>query len=118
MTKQSTPHADLIRAVLDGKTVQYESAIESGYVDLCPGDPLAAIRRLLTILWATYRIKPEPLVKYLVVSKSHTYGLSILGYDSLELAQSVAATLPSGQVSRLELDPDTLAVISATTEAA
>lgn len=112
--KPEIPHADLIRAVLDGKVVQLRFPDE----DMVWREYGA--RR--TIGWLTSgpgrkpesRIKPEPVVKWcgLHEGAGSKGSYSIESYRSEEDARKSIRLLENGsKLLRIELDPDTLDVI-------
>jgi hypothetical protein len=80
--KTEIPHADLIRAVLDGKTVQWRQANGKTWTDY-NSDPMDTISNLARDLHNylagyDYRIKPEPIVRMFscCVGITHGYGNS------------------------------------------
>lgn len=104
--KPEIPHAGLIRAVLDGKTVQY---LDRRWVDLTPRGFFHHMAEPRP--YAQYRIKPEPVVTWHEVFKD-----AHVGEGWADREEVVGSPLVE-KVLRLELDPDTLDVISARTEA-
>lgn len=116
MDYQSIPNADLIRAVLDGKTVQRKMQPSGAW------DTYALARDALADLISygdayEWRFKPEPVVLWGAVWHKWDYTLANIEDNSREAAAVRAKHEKDGKVLRIELDPDTLAVISATTEA-
>jgi hypothetical protein len=133
------PHADLIRAVLDGKTVQWRSpeTFQDQWEDM--PSPKGCIVALLTAHNRSFRIKPEPVVRWIPIFNNIITGVSVYigsatkrenlqtggGTRCATKEEAVAALCKhdqdvlrnGGKVLRLELDPDTLDVISARTEA-
>lgn len=116
------PHADLIRAVLDGKVLEARAVGKNlgqwwayGYdYDLL--DVIAALAKDLKKPDYEFRIKPEPKVQWCAV---HPNGCVEQSYDTKDLAVGDFKGNfdgPLAGVLRLELDPDTLDVISAKTE--
>jgi hypothetical protein len=120
------PHADLIRAVLDGKTVQRSVASirggEQTWDNVDYEDPRLAIKELLTppTEWIKFRIKPEPVVRWAGISSSEGriyVGESHTKREHVGNSGYIAQGLPIQRIQRTEYDPDTLDVISAHTEA-
>jgi hypothetical protein len=132
---KSIPHADLIRAVLDGKVVQiqFEDGVWREY------DPTRLIGWLVNpgARQPKFRLKPEPVVRYIPIFDTIS-GISVIvgntelpgntaGQQCNTKAYAIEALHPNdaqlmrggkhGKVLRLELDPDTLDVIDARTEA-
>lgn len=102
------PHADLIRAVLDGKVVQYKN--HSGqWTDVDATTAMANM--VLSPTAVSYRIKPVPIVKFFGAYQSRhgVEGTCLLDEPNNPHAPEVKYTW-----SRVELDPDTLVLISAT----
>jgi hypothetical protein len=106
-------HADLIRAVLDGKTVQFREGPRDDWDEY--GHPWAIPQMILHPEWE-WRLRPETLVWFMGITLPHktvtpyaTNRDDVLnfGNGAMELAK----------ILRLELDPDNLSVISARTEA-
>lgn len=112
------PHAAMIRSVLDGKTVQRE--VRDGYWVSMNANPLIAIEGIVTQPDFNYRIKPEPAVSWCACFKEAD-GRVWWGdpFDDRAVAARVLSqrNIPDAKLLRIELDPDTLEVISAKTEA-
>lgn len=108
------PHADLIRAVLDGKVVQVDDG--AGFRDerFVPGQMVAWLAKP-SPGWK-FRLKPEPVVRWFSIYPENTHLMfGIAGeFVQREVAVGMDGVL---KLIRLELDPDTLEVISAKTEA-
>jgi hypothetical protein len=112
------PHADLIRAVLDGKTVQWEE--DGQWLSYKSGDD-AICDLVRNPSRFGYRLKPEPIVRWLCAFPD-----GIVCGDDDEAFHTKEALLSRASKGkwegykciRLGLDPDTLDVISAKTEAA
>jgi hypothetical protein len=101
------PHADLIRAVLDGKTVQWEE--DGQWLSYKSGDD-AICDLVRNPSRFGYRLKPEPVVSWHAVFSN---GFVEQGYAAKREIPDCACR----KVLRLELDPDTLDVLSARAEA-
>lgn len=114
MSKETIPNADLIRAALDGKVVQSSVGPTDQWKTFA--DTRTAIHALSSIKPWRFRLRPEAVVMYAVVRPSLSDGAGLAECDSREEAAEYARKY-GGKVLRLELDSDTLAVISATTEA-
>jgi hypothetical protein len=133
-------HADLIRAVLDGKVVQQEiDHVSSGYEEwksIMGAGPLEAIKFILDWPSKKFRLKPESVVRWVPIFNNYmldqsggkiSVGTREMGWQAATRDAAIAALCKhdqkvlvenkAGKLLRLELDPDTLAVISATTEA-
>jgi hypothetical protein len=111
-------HADLIRAVLDGKTVQFREGPRDDWDEY--GHPWAIPQMILHPEWE-WRLKPETVVQFCPVYRpTEDNGYYVGGaYNKHEWAARAPLhdeMLPAA-VLRLELDPDNLSVISARTEA-
>lgn len=126
-TKLNIPHADLIRAVLDGAQVQTRVSDTDVWQDATATWALS---------WMTnevgrfqFRLKPDPLVRWVPLfrgfgSLSVSVGTRQMNWDAATKEAAVAGLCSHdqgvirkhGKVLRLELHPDTLDVISATTE--
>lgn len=103
---------DLVAAVLDGKTIQYNETHDTAWWNLDTRgffDHLANPRA-----GYTYRVKPEHVVRYMGVHANGDFGAPSL---KREVAQSWHCGDPFKVMLRVELDPDSLAVIRAVTEA-
>lgn len=109
------PHADLIRAALYGKTVQWDSDGNGRWQTYTT--PQEAIRSMLIYLNHKYRLKPEPAVRWLPVWAGGHVGDDFDSKEQLATEAWKYEYQPGYKVLRLELDPDTLEVISAKTEA-
>lgn len=102
---EAIPHADLIRAVLDGKTVQFWS--ENRWWD---GDNRAkAIKLILDYPGGKYRLKPEPEVRYLAVYIDAGGDVAFSIWHNRDKAQDVVDA-QAGRLHCIEIDPDSLAV--------
>lgn len=120
---QPIPHADLIRAVLDGKVVQrkHKDSSTPKWDDF--DTPVQSIGTLIAGERAfEYRLKPSTVVRWLPVSKGGMFGgQHTTGIGPAQCTKAKAASFPwhvaVDRVLRIELDPDTLEVISAKTEA-
>lgn len=110
------PNADLIRAILDGKTVQRRYPGVGEWTD---AHPATAIQSLASGGGSAYefRLKPEPLVLWHTVHRNKHTGLYVGGgfNNNKEVARDYAQR-NNGKLLRLELDAETLDVISARTE--
>jgi hypothetical protein len=107
------PHADLIQAVLDGKTVQV-TPNEDGWTDMEPSIAIQTLVRSAPGL--KFRLKPKAVVNWLPVVKQKE-GVAV-GNVYLD-RDRVPRELPAGPVVkliRLELDPNTLEPTSVTAE--
>ncbi len=65
-------HADIIRAILDGKTVQYQPPLDDKWYDRAP-----VTRTVVEVAeqgQGAWRVKPEPVVKWAPVWKGHSIG--------------------------------------------
>lgn len=121
MTSNNKPNAlryeDLIRAVLNGKSVQYRrtGAVGEWYdTEDTLGNVIISLVQNSRYDTFEYRLKPQPLVKWCAIQRDSQRNALVLGKLHREAAAEDAGTV---RVLRLELDPDTLDVISATTEA-
>ena len=94
-------NADLIRAVLDGKQVQYKDRT-LGWLDYV--DSKRAISALLSWEKDEFRIKPEPMVIY-ILPRSDTTSLTFL--SELNLISCVAYQAGVRYI-KLEVDKETL----------
>lgn len=112
------PHADLIRAVLDGKVVQYlsnhkwEDLSHEGFFRRVANDEL---RRAIE----KFRIKPRPPAVFWLVATADHIGPDVqegAWSESQARIHAKSASQPLAKVLRLELDPDTLDLINARTE--
>jgi hypothetical protein len=116
MSGPAIPHADLIRAVLDGKTVQYRPGSSDEWVDLEPlgfFDHVANHRHEYM-----YRIKPGLLELWIGLGDVvGGYVLRTMLHNKRDGVLSDKYIFPIKRLVRIELDPDTLAVINCTTEA-
>lgn len=119
----SIPNAELIRAVLDGKTVQRRCL--DGWYDM----PATAGTVADLAAWSehvpTLRIKPEPFVRWLPVLKMPGGSTVLVSGRISKKDASNPYNFPRGEwnqndklvgVLRIELDPDTLDVVKAETE--
>lgn len=137
-TKPNIPHADLIRAVLDGKTVQCRDIKFRGepptvpgfqYVDCIdatsdwmgmPRTPVNLAQAAIDLMVNNapdyeFRLKPESIVSWHPVFSS---GFVDQGFATRDEALAVSRDQPDfRKILRLERDPDTLKVIDARTEA-
>lgn len=109
------PHADILRALLDGKAVQYKSPNGPDLWVTMEGTAADAAY-VLNYPSMQYRIKRDPITKYCALWDN---GEVSRGFDSKVDMWSTLRT--SGEASasavlRLTIDPDTLDVIHATTE--
>lgn len=98
---------DLIQAVLDGKTVEYSYG--GDHVDVwfpAKGDHAIRILSDGNSLIRRFRLKPEPLV----------VKVTLFPNGSIEVTRPLGSMKFPTTVG-LELDPETLEVLSATTEA-
>ena len=112
-TTPNIPHADLIQAVLDGKTVQV-TPNEDGWTDM---EPSIAIQTLIrSAPGLKFRLKPKSVVSWLpVVKQKEGVAVGNVYVDR----DRVPRELPAGPVVkliRLELDPNTFEPVSATAE--
>ena len=74
--KPIIPHADIIRAVLDGKTVQWES--HDGWHDI--PNTLGGVAEIAEAPDVKHRIKPEPAVRWgPVIGSTRVFGLNMSG---------------------------------------
>ncbi len=103
------PNAHLIRAVLEGKIVQMRPDSSAKWLDMSGHD---AVAQLVNHPLGIYRLKPEPVVLWATVKPR-----GIVGQESELSARAAAQHASDGpwKVLRIELDPDTLQVISGTT---
>lgn len=102
-------NADLIRAVLDGKTVQ--RCVNDEWQDL--SNPRGAIVCLATSAYKV-RLKPESMVRWLAITKDGDD--IIVSSDYVDRANAVERAGPGGKLLRLEIDGD-LNVLDQRTEA-
>ena len=107
---QRHPHADLIIAWANGAEIQVYNEIEDKWSDA--GTPL----------WRplnTYRVKPTNVVRWLPVmqmpAKSVVVGWGVTSKDCVGSQTDAATELKA--VLRVEINPDTLELVSATMEA-
>lgn len=134
----SIPNADLIRAVLDGKTVQFrEPAIPDlnkaagEWKNYMSADILETVADLADALRtlspdnAEWRIKPDLFVRWHPVLKMPGGSTVIISGRISKKDASNPYNFPRGEwnqndklvgVLRIELDPDTLDVVKAETE--
>jgi hypothetical protein len=118
------PHADLIRAVLDGKVVQFKNTADWNDVPQgLPGVVFIAhhVQATPNFEW---RLKPEPVVRWTTV---HRNGEGDVVYacwghwsDRTAAVKHIQRSTAEGmacKLVRIELDPDTLDIISCRTEA-
>lgn len=105
------PRRDLVTAVLAGKTVQWKREPSDDWEDL--PSPKGALICILMERSAV-RLKPDPVERYTGITKEGNFGAS---YASRDAACRDTDYGPVKKVLRVELDPDTLAVITAVTEA-
>jgi hypothetical protein len=116
------PHKDLIRAVLDGKTVQLKYG--EGWADLSWEGLMRHLLDDFRRQHQTFRIKPEPVVRWTTVHRTSQDGVifacwghsSDRDFAAKHVTSCLSQNLPA-KVLRLEFDSDTLDVISAKTEA-
>ncbi len=127
LTQRAIPHADLIRKALDGVTIQGSSAANKAWFDYPASE---AIRDMVSCPGRLYREKPKTLIRYCPVVQMPAGTPVVLGArikkDSASdrrLYEGSHARSTEWQshdtlvaVIRLELDQETLAVISAVTE--
>lgn len=118
--KTEVIHADLIRAVLDGKVVQHTVSSVDDWTDLLPQE---AMRLLTAQPGYRYRLKPDSVVHWCPVWKATANNVCFTGpayafQTAAACASEYHDNLPRNPdaILRLELDPETLAVISAVTE--
>lgn len=115
----TVPQADLIRAVLDGKPVQWQRVDhpEDAWADM--PSPAGTLVALVMSRDRRFRLKPESVVRWGVVYRAEDFpGTICIVHVYFEAdAREDAKGKQSAKVLRIELDPDTLDVISATTEA-
>lgn len=109
---EAIPHADLIRAVLDGKTVQWRNVVAQKWLNLLTARD--AIHSLAAFPDREYRLKPENIVRHMGISEDGSFGPS---YASRMAALKPIDWGPFVAVLRIELDADTRQVVSAKTEA-
>jgi len=117
------PHAGLIRAVLDGKTVQ--NYWQGKWQDLKPAT--RAVQFLLQ--WnpddGPVRVKPDSIVRWMVVDLTKNGEVLVgdaqrnrtVAYDDAHESMRDPGVKLAG-VLRVELDPETLDVVKAETEKA
>jgi hypothetical protein len=105
------PRRHLVTAVLDGKTVQWKREPSDDWEDL--PNPKGALICILMERNAV-RLKPDPVERYTGITKEGNFGAP---YASRDAACRDTDYGPVKKVLRVELDPDTLAVITAVTEA-
>lgn len=112
----SHPHADMIRAVLDGKTVQQGNV--DGWWDLT-----SAVVQVLAAApaKAMFRIKPPMVERWAAVMKNGD-GNVMVGCMRETREGAIRNAGPYGlrpaAMLRVEIDPDTLKVVDARTEPA
>lgn len=105
---------EMILAAIDGKVVQQEISVAGNkrLQDL-HGNTRDIIHFLLEYPNRVYRVKPEPIVQWLGVRMYKVPRIDTIGFMDratlLDLDDIV-------KVLRIELDPDTLAVLAAKTE--
>lgn len=114
----ATPHADLIRAVLDGKVVQVKGASSGAWFDL-PVDK-DTIQRLLSSESLEFRLKPEPVVWWFPIT---LFNNALQHNDACPTREDAVGWCEHNgegvlvSLLRVELDPDNVALIDAHTEA-
>lgn len=107
------PHADLIRAVLDGKVVQFrEQDGDEWDRYLTEG----TIRNIIDHPEWQWRVKPESVVWFMGITLPHKT-VTPYAADRQDILRFSNGAMKIAKVLRLELDPDTLDVINARTEA-
>jgi hypothetical protein len=106
-------HADLIRAVLDGKTVQFREGPRDDWYEY--GHPWAIPQMIQHPEWE-WRLKPEPLVWFMGITMPH---MTVTPYTTNrdDAVHWGSGAMKIAKILRIELDPDNLSVISARTEA-
>lgn len=106
------PNKELIQAVLDGKTVQRGDA-GGGWHDF--ENARQAIGVMVQNPQDPFRLKPVPIVRWQPVFKQ----AKVLGSTFIRREVAVASLWghePAWQIRRIELDPETLEVISSKDE--
>jgi hypothetical protein len=109
-------HADLIRAVLDGKTLQVTDERGVPKKDWSTFSGPSALRMLIDYPDRYYRVKPDSTVRYMAVFVNGDLGPPRASKDLAFSAANKTWGDGLAKVLRIELDPDTLDVVSAKTE--
>lgn len=113
----SIPHADLIRAVLDGMVVQVGYNTGSGNsVEWEDGQPCEIIAEMVTNPNYAYRLKPEPMIRWIAAWPGGHLSCARATKEELRTEAGKNEWLEGYKCIRLELDPDTLDVIDTRTE--
>lgn len=108
------PHADLIRAVLDGATIQWRSKV-GDWADFT-SPPLAIRSLVVSGPYYDFRVKPRTVVRWHPIWPGGHTGDGFSSKDALATEAWKNEYQPGWKALRIELDPDTLAVIDARTE--
>lgn len=111
--KQATiRHADLIRAVLDGKVVQMKAPGGTAFNDLA-GDDRVKVSTIVNYTDCEFRLKPETLVRWVPMTEAgHVYG----GHGERKAAVEAALRMRATRLVRLEVDPVSKQVVGTKTE--
>lgn len=111
------PHADILRAIADGKSVRYVS--EDGPVALSAED---AMRHLLNNGAAHLKVQPEPIRRFIPVHRMPA-GSLVMTEAKVDRSYAVDDTYNGRGKSEkqvgvlcVEIDPDTLELVSAKLE--
>lgn len=111
VTTSAIPNADLIRAALDGKALQVKNRL-TGWSDFDTAS--GAIAAMAMYPKGEYRLKPEPMKKYLAICRDAGGDLDLSLWTNESKAMDAASQGDSpGRVAGLAIDLDTLELIEA-----
>lgn len=106
------PHAELIRAVLDGATVQVVDSAGNVKKDWAEFDGFKALCQVVNHPRENFRIKPAEVTLYAAIIPS-AEGPHLVGQSTLDKARETARAVDGGRIFMVTFNPDSGELIDA-----